>query len=315
MTSRSLEAIAEKQLVFIAGKGGVGKSTVSTMLALRAQEQGKRVLLALCATRERVSTMLGCAPLDDSIRTVSPGLDVVNMSPDAAIREYAKIFLARGAMADAVFNNRYVSAFLHAVPGIDPWSMLGKAWYHADVPGPDGKKQYDTVIVDAPATGHGLEMLRVPFVIMRAARTGLFRDHAAQAVSLITDRKRAAIVLVTLPQELPTTETLELNTRLIGELGITPNAFVVNQRTQRLFEEGDIRPLEQAALSKDSVVQTSIRIALGRANEEARETAHLKRLASATIPVVAVPRIDFASTNTSQRALLRTLTEQATDVS
>jgi anion-transporting ArsA/GET3 family ATPase len=118
--------------------------------------------------------------------------------------------------------------------------MLGKAFFHADPP--SGEPGYDLVILDAPATGHALDMLRVPQVIVNVAPPGLLRREAERALGLFRDPERAGVVLVTLPEDMPTNETLELYAALTEELMLPVGALVVNRMLRPIFE-----PSERAA--------------------------------------------------------------------
>ena len=174
--------LLDRRFLFVVGKGGVGKTTTTASLGLAAARKGKKTLIAMVNTRERLSKLLDVPPIDSTIREVAPNLDAVNMTPDAALEEYGLMILKVRALYNAIFDNRLVRAFLRGTPGIEAWTMLGKAYFHAFGHGPDGKGDYDLVILDAPATGHGVEMLRVPQVIVDVAPPGLLRREAERAL-------------------------------------------------------------------------------------------------------------------------------------
>jgi anion-transporting ArsA/GET3 family ATPase len=104
-----------------------------------------------------------------------PGVSAVNIHPGLALAEYGELVLKVKTISNAVFGNEYIKAFLRAVPGLQEWAMLGKAWFHTTEQGPDGRNRFDVVIFDAPATGHGLDMLRVPNIILEVAPPGVLR--------------------------------------------------------------------------------------------------------------------------------------------
>ncbi len=239
--------LLDRRFLFVVGKGGVGKTTVATGLALVASSRGKKVLLALVNCQERVSQLLGTDPIGSEIVSVRENLDVVNMTPDAALEEYGLMILKVKAVFNAVFRNRLVRAFLKGTPGLEAWSMLGKAFYHACPP--KGEPDYDLVIVDAPATGHALDMLRVPFVIENVAPPGLLRRDAARAAEMFRDPERAGAVLVTLPEYMPANETIELWDALTNELQIPVLHLVINRVLNVLFTEKE-RPVLKSLPSK-----------------------------------------------------------------
>jgi anion-transporting ArsA/GET3 family ATPase len=229
---------AQLRFVIVVGKGGVGKTSVSAALALALAREQRRVLVAMCNAKERLSQHLQVEPIGPQIRNVAPNIDAVNMEPGAALEEYGLLVLKVRALYKLLFENRLVSAFLRGTPGIEAWAMLGKAQYHAFETLPDGRPRYDTVIVDAPATGHGLELLRVPKVILDVVPPGLLRREAERAWGLFKDPTRAGVLIVTMPEELPTNEAIELYGALRGELELPVCGLVMNMVLPRLFDAG-----------------------------------------------------------------------------
>jgi len=247
--------LLDRRFLFVVGKGGVGKTTVATGLALAASRRDKKVLLALVNCNERVSQILDTEPIGSEIVTVRQNLDVVNMTADAALEEYGLMILKVKAVFNAVFRNRLVRAFLKGTPGLEAWSMLGKALYHACPP--KGEPDYDLVIVDAPATGHALDMLRVPFVIESVAPPGLLRRDAARAAKMFRDPERAGAVLVALPEYMPANETIELSNALANELEVPVLHLVINRVLDVLFAEHE-RPILEglpSAIADDSEIR------------------------------------------------------------
>jgi anion-transporting ArsA/GET3 family ATPase len=268
------------KFVFVVGKGGVGKTTVSGALALAAAAQGKRVLVAMCNAKDRLSYMLETPPIGPQIQRVSPGIDAVNMEPAAALEEYGMLVLRVRALYKLVFENRYVSAFLRGTPGIDAWAMLGKAQYHAQEKDSDGRPRYDLVIVDAPATGHGLDLLRVPRVIMDVAPPGLLRRDAETANALFQDPERAGVLLVTLPEEMPSTETVELHAAVRNELNLPVCGLVINQTLPVLFTDEEHASMRGLAprLSATSELQRLVASGYARAEREQLQRGCIERL-------------------------------------
>jgi anion-transporting ArsA/GET3 family ATPase len=233
------------RFVVVVGKGGVGKTSTSAALALALARSGRRVLVAMCNARERLSYLLQVPPIGSEIRSIAPRIDAVNMEPGAALKEYGLMVLKIRALYSLIFENKLVSAFLRGTPGLDAWAMLGKAQHHALEQLPDGRPRYDTVIVDAPATGHGLDLLRVPKVILDVVPPGMLRRDAERAWQLFTDPLRSGVLLVTLPEELPVSETLELNAALRDELQLPVCGLVVNGLLPRLFDAEQAAAVER----------------------------------------------------------------------
>jgi anion-transporting ArsA/GET3 family ATPase len=247
-----MPALLDREFLFVAGKGGVGRTTTSAAIALAAVRKGKRVLLAMCNTRERLSDLLDAKPITSEISTIAPGFDAVNMVPQLALEEYGTMVLKVRALSRAIFNNRLVSAFLRGTPGIEAWSMLGKAYYHVEEELTPSVKRYDLVIVDGPATGHALDMLKVPRVILEVAPPGLLRREAEKAWSLFSDADRSGVVLVTLPEDMPTNETIELHTTLTEDLHLPVPQLVINGVMPSLFPRDQWEALKRLPGEIDS---------------------------------------------------------------
>ena len=291
------------RFLFVVGKGGVGKTTVGTAIALAAVKQGKRVLLAMCNAKERVSSLLGVPPIGSQNVNVLPNLDVVNMVPRDALEEYGLMVLRSRTLFKAVFESNVVSALLRGTPGIEAWSMLGKAYFHTKDVREDGRPRYDLVIVDAPATGHGLEMLRVPRIITEVAPPGLLRREAEEAVALFRDPARAGVVIVTLAEEMPVQESIELHGILRTELVLPVKALVVNQVLPRLFAPGErsaVEALPDALAATASLQPLAVAARARSAREEiqeqslARLTEKLPGLPRVTLPLLFTPELGRA---------------------
>lgn len=279
------------RFVTVVGKGGVGKTTVSTALALAAARRGKRVLLALCNAKERVSQFLEVAPLGPHNQRVLPNIDAVNMVPKVALEEYGMMVLKVRALYRAIFENRLVAAFLRGTPGIEAWSMLGKAQFHAHETLPDGRPRYDLVILDSPATGHGLEMLRVPRVLLEIAPPGLLRREAERAWDLFTDPARAGVLIVTLAEDMPVSESVELYAALRGELRLPVVGVVANGLIEQLFDEPDRAAVARAvgATQEGELVYNLVRAGRRRMLREQVQSESLARI-ERELPL---PRYEF----------------------
>ena len=237
----------------------------------------------MCNARERLSYLLEVAPIGPHIRHVAPGVDAVNMEPGAALEEYGMMVLKVRALYRVVFENRFVAAFLRGTPGLEAWAMLGKAQFHAFETLADGSPRYDTVILDAPATGHGLDLLRVPKVILDAVPPGLLRRDAERAWALFSDPQRAGVVIVALPEELPANESIELYDTIRGELQLPVAALVVNQVLPRLFEANEASLLAnvEANAAEGSPLRALAHASSARAAREAIQAECIARLAQA----------------------------------
>jgi anion-transporting ArsA/GET3 family ATPase len=223
-----LKPITDLRFVVVSGKGGVGRTTVAATLARVAAARGKRVLLAAAAATDRLGRLFGRdEPLGASITTLAPGIDGVNITPASALIEYGVKVLRSEVVSRAVFENRAVRGLLGAIPGLDAYALLGKAWWHTTELR-DGRPRYDLVVFDGPASGHAALMLRIPQAILNAMPKGPLARDAREIQTLLQDPTRSALVIVTLAEELPARETLELAAQARDVLAVPLGPVVVN---------------------------------------------------------------------------------------
>jgi anion-transporting ArsA/GET3 family ATPase len=269
-----------RRFLVVTGKGGVGKTTVCAAEALALAARGKRVLVCMCNAKERLSAMLGSELIGPEVASVAKGVWAVNMDPELALREYGMMALRSKTLFKLLFDNKYVRTFFRAVPGMQEWTLLGKAWWHTTETRADGSWLYDVVILDAPATGHGLDMLRVPKIILELVPPGLLRRDAERAWAMLQDPAMCAVVLVTLPEEMPTTETIELARALREELGLPIGKVVVNGVLPPLFSKAERAALLAAPQAEgDAGAEVALAAARSRATREQAQAESLHRLA------------------------------------
>ncbi len=216
-----------RRLLIVAGKGGVGRTTVACALAALAARGGKRVLLAQTRSKNRLRELFGVDRDFSEVAQVRDNLWAVNMTPESSLREYGMMVMHSAFLYRQVFERDVVRAFLRAVPGLYDYAMLGKTWFHTTEQ-VGGRPRFDLVILDGPATGHILTLLRIPKVILDTIPEGPMTGPARDNWSLLTDPKRCLTVLTTLAEDLPVTETLQLAQGL-RELQLPCGPVVVNR--------------------------------------------------------------------------------------
>ncbi len=233
-----------KRLLFTMGKGGVGKSAVSCALTRLALERGKKLLLVQVNTPDKTSMYLGTPPADENVREVFPNLYSVNIQPPAAMKEYVLLQVRLEMIYRLVFENRAVKHFLRAVPALNDLVVLGKIYYHVMQKDDAGNPLYDLVIVDAPATGHGLQLLRLPEVMIEAVQRGPVFREATNMLAMLRDPAITAINLVTLPEEMPVAESIEMFGKIRDELHMPLGCLFVNGVYERVLDDDDERAIE-----------------------------------------------------------------------
>jgi anion-transporting ArsA/GET3 family ATPase len=231
IVSAAGEELFKKRVIVVMGKGGVGRTTVATALAQALARRGRRTLLFQAGAKDKLSRLIGSAPVGENIVPVPGGFHAVNSNAAAAIHEYGLMVLRYETIYKMVMENPVVKKLVRAIPGLDDYSIIGKLWYHTteERPGSAGGYKWDTVVFDAPATGHALTMFKIPRAILSAVPDGPLTRDAVKVRALFEDPSRTAVVLTTLAEEMPVTETTELYRRLKPELGLHATHLVVNQ--------------------------------------------------------------------------------------
>jgi anion-transporting ArsA/GET3 family ATPase len=310
-----------ERFLFVTGKGGVGKTTIAASLARMRSRAGERVLLAVTDPAAYREVLPGARFEADPIAHEAR-FYTVHVEAETALKEYGRLLIKPRLARQALFDNRYVQGFLTALPGLPQWAVLGKAWYHTTETS-DGVPRFDGVIFDAPATGHAVDLLRLPHVITELAPASILRRDAELAWQMLRDPRQSSIVLVSLPEELPTNETIELAERIAREVGLPVGAVLQNRVRELVFSDAErdalarIPPIESAAPADTVVEAAAARAIRERAQLDSRERLARLRLPSvlpqaAPPQIVELPDLDAALSGAQQvDVLARALTSAA----
>jgi anion-transporting ArsA/GET3 family ATPase len=305
--------VSERRLILVVGKGGVGRSTVAAALAGQLAAQGKKTLLFETNANDRFGSYFDKSPVGESVTQLAPNLYAVNTTPAAALAEYGLMILKFKSVYEMVFENRVTRAFLRAIPGLDDYALLGKAWFHTKEE-KRGKPVWDTVVFDMPASGHSVSMLKIPWVIVDTVPEGPLTRDARTIKELLCDPRRTGAVLVTLAEEMPVNEAIELEQKLTG-LGIVPQHIVCNQLYPNHFPAGSPVTKVLDALAADPALpaplaQLTQHASLSRDRRALNERylTELRKRATAPVhelPMIFTPALDAAHVQVIGAALAK----------
>jgi hypothetical protein len=281
--------LLDRRLLIVTGKGGVGKSTVSAALALLAVRQGKRVLVCEVNAQERVAPLLGAPRAGSELREAEPGLFTINVTPPAAMREYGVMVLKFKTVYDAVFENRLVRYFLRVIPGLAELVLLGKVLHEVRL------GRWDLVVLDAPATGHAVQLLRVPAALLDTVPGGPLRHDAQWMQELLVDPVRTALAIVTLPEEMPVNEAIELDAQVRGILGISREALFVNAMPDDRFSHEEVVRLAALAEGPPPLGPAARAASLQAIRAEHARRYLARARAALDLPTTLIPLLPAAS--------------------
>jgi len=287
-----LAQLLSRRLLLVTGKGGTGKTSVAAALGRLAAQRGVRTLVVELGHAAVLPDLLGAAPpaagadaLRDP-RPAGPNLFTLRLVPEEALLEYLELQLRVRMLARGIVGNAGFKRFLEAAPGWRELITLGKLWHMATRSDAGGAPLWPLIVIDAPATGHGLSLLSTPTVILDTVRLGPLRRNTDLVQALLTDANQTLVLTVTLLEELPVNETLELRAR-VRELGLGLGPVIANGVEPPLELPDAERVLERVAgldaraapspLADPRALCASARHKLSRAHMHAGFLAKLER--------------------------------------
>jgi anion-transporting ArsA/GET3 family ATPase len=273
--------LRERRLIYVTGKGGVGKTTVAAAVGLAAAEAGRRTIVCEVAEQDRVSRAFRREGVTAETEVqLADNLWAITIDPSKALVEWLGRQLGGGAPLRMLTRSHAFQYFVAAAPGAKELISVAKVWELAQLSRWDARNRtYDLVVVDAPASGHGIAMLTTPRTYGEIARVGPIRRQANKIRELLGDGERTAYVAVALPEEMPVVETLELGRKLPEAVGLGLEAIVVNGVWPERFTDEDVERLRAASRNgHHPEAAGAIRAALIEHERATLQREHLGRL-------------------------------------
>jgi anion-transporting ArsA/GET3 family ATPase len=285
--------LLDKRLIFVTGKGGVGKSTIAVSLGLAAAQRGKRTIVCEIASQEQTSRFFKRVEVGFHEVELESNLWSISIDPDESMREYVLLQLKVRAMRDLLFRSRVFTYLTAATPGLKELVTIGKIWELSQLDRKVKKgREYDLVIVDAPATGHGIGFLQTPRTFASIARVGPIHSQAEELHRFITDHDATGTAIVSLPEEMPVNESATLEQQLREEIGVSVDRIYMNGLYPERFSAEEAERIDSAAQNADGALRGALRAAASEQRRAASQRAQLARLEErVSAPVKPLPFI------------------------
>ena len=250
---RNVDALLGRELLLVTGKGGVGKSTVAAILARAAAAKGKKVLLVEFESVSRVAPLFNTHAIGAEPRQVAPHIWAQSLSAMDSLRYFAIRQLKVPALVHLALRNKAVEGFFRASPAVRPALFLYQLWTTVEEHGTRAgrehgpERHWDLVICDLPTSGFVAGMYAIPNMLSGVFRTGPLAGYAEGMRSLLRDPARTGLTLVTLPEDMPVVETLELRALLLQRHGVEAAAVILNAVMPRSLDADILDALGRAA--------------------------------------------------------------------
>jgi anion-transporting ArsA/GET3 family ATPase len=246
------------RVTIVAGKGGVGKTTVTAVLARAAADAGRRVLVVELDGKPVLGALAGDLPCETILAP-------------AALEEYLRAH-GFGRFAKRLSSTGVIDVVATAAPGIDDIVVLGK------IKQLERSKRWDVIVVDGPAAGHAVTFLLAAAGLRDAVRGGPVRVQADDVLEMLNDPARCQVALVTVPETTPVNEAVETAFALEDRVGVKLGAIVVNE-VDRLADDERIPDPRAVALPEGPEAELLSRAADYRRSRLARQDEEIARLA------------------------------------
>src|SRR5947209_2038054 len=209
-----LDQLLRRRVIFVAGKGGTGKSTIAAALALLAARAGKRVLAVDVDAKGDLAAALGSGPVGFTPQVVQRGIAALALHAEESFQEYLRLYFKVPRVARLTPLSRIFDFIATGVPGPRDMLVVGKIAYEERRREANGQPPWDIIVVDAAASGHVVSHLAAARAMLSLVRSGAIRSQVEWIDELVRDDARSTVVLCALPEEMPVVEAIELHARL-----------------------------------------------------------------------------------------------------
>ncbi len=272
-----MHAMGAARLIFVTGKGGVGKTTVAAALAQHAADLGQRVLVIETASDGSLAQLFGHRKLSTAPQRLQAGVEAVHVDPRHLVEEYFSRLLRFRWLSDRLLSSNTFNALTAAAPGVTEFLLLEKMLGWIEPGFTTRRRGYDVIIVDGPATGHAVKLLSTPRRIAAMVPGGPLGKTARRLLALLGDHRRTQVLLVSLPEEMAVRETIETQHALAVDLALHVPRPIINRVFPRHFNAAEADRIEHDASLPEGPVRTAARFAIACRREAERHIALMRR--------------------------------------
>ncbi|MFW6333176.1 MAG: ArsA-related P-loop ATPase [Thermodesulfobacteriota bacterium] len=246
--------LLDRRIIFLMGKGGSGRTTLSAALAIAAARQNRTALILEAGDEDAVGPLFDTDSLEREPREIAPGIWGGRIDTRSVLTDYVHQFVGFPFVADTITRAELFEHIADGTPGLRELMVLGQIWRWEQEKMGSGYPKFDPIIVDGPATGHGMSLLRQPRAVLDMFRVGPLADQLRMVQEMLSDPGRSGVLLVTLPEELPINEAIDFIHAAEGDIqmavtvtavnGVYPTTFTAQDETRirELLKKGDAVP-------------------------------------------------------------------------
>lgn len=273
------DTILNKRVVFVTGKGGAGKTTITAAMAIAAASHNKNVLIVETHENDALGSLFGQIGFTEKPSRLDSNIWGVRIDPKTVLEEYIQRYVTVPFVAYQIIQSRIFEHLAVAAPGLKEVMILSEIWRFEQKKNSNIKTPlYDLIIVDSPATGHGLSLFRVPSTLISMFQTGPIAVQTRWVEDMLKDSTRSCLVLVALPEELPVNEALEFERKAENDLNMGVAAIIVNMIYPEIFSPNEVAAIERMDNSEPGKKQPAIEAARRQIVRRKVQQSHIHRL-------------------------------------
>jgi anion-transporting ArsA/GET3 family ATPase len=289
------EKLFAHRLIFVMGKGGVGKTTMTVLLGRAASRLGRKTLLVELGDSDAIGGIFSQASLQEDPILLSKNLWGARVNPKAELEAYTRAHIPSSLIANRITRSRLFDYLFAATPGLKEVMSLGRIWRWEQAVDQVSLPLFDLIIVDSPATGHGLSLLRLPNQLVQMIRVGPIVSQINRLQDLFQDHEKTCLAMVSLPEELPVHETIEFYTTSESVLNIPVHVTFINSVWPATYTAEDMASLDlflksMRTESSESMLWVLSDAAKRHIEKRTQQEKYISQIASAIpCPVAEVP--------------------------